>query len=252
MRLHLWVFVCVGLAGCAHGLNRGALEQSLAADRRELEVTDDEIARALALRPQLELPARIGVYFEPYEEDGGSGRAGREWALKDKDAILSAGKDFRAAGLASDVFLIANSAVPVGSSAQRLRNLRLAAARHGADALLVIRGAFQLDEYVNPLSILYPTLVGMLLPGNHCDALFLAEGTLWDVRNQYLYMSEEADGLVESMRPLPMVHPEARVAEARLKALELFRTRLLGRCKELQSRAALRAGVSYETRQSSP
>ncbi len=250
MRAHCFLFLVpllVSLVGCAQGLDRRSLERSLAESQPVLEVTDDEIGRALALRPQLELPARIGIHFEPYEPDDRSGKVDREWTLRDKDAILSAAKELRASGFASDVFMIADSAIPVSDPANRLRSLRLAAARHGADALLVIRGAVQVDEYVNALSIFYPTLVGMLLPGSHCDALFLVEGTLWDVRNQYLYMTEEADGQVETIRPLPMVHPEARVADARLKALEAFRERLLERWHDLQSRATLRQGFTYAT-----
>src|SRR5512145_2171842 len=65
---------------------------------------------------------------------------------------------------------------------------RSSAARRAADAVLVITGASAVDRYSNWASLLYVTLVGLwVVPGTHADGIFLAAGSVWDVRNEFLY-----------------------------------------------------------------
>jgi hypothetical protein len=70
----------------------------------------------------------------------------------------------------------------------------LAAAKHHADALLVIGGAGQIDRYINGLGWTYALLLPTLfVPGSEADTLFITNASLWDVRNEYLYLSAETE-----------------------------------------------------------
>jgi len=138
-------------------------------------------------------------------------------------------------GLAADVFFISGLTVEPGAAATELKRIRLAAARHGADAVLVIKAAGQVDDYVSPLSVFYLTIVGLwVVPGTHHDALFVVRGGLWDVRNEYLYLTAEAEGLGQRVGPV-WVRSRGAVDEARGIAMKGFQEELRKRMNTLAS-----------------
>jgi rhombotail lipoprotein len=179
-------------------------------------VNEKEIARVLSLRPQLAAPLRLTVYF----------RSGVPWTGADKDAVITKLNSFVEKQAISQVIPIADSIV----GSEDLKAVRLAAARYGADAVLVVNGAGQIDRYNNIGSVLYWTVVGIfVVPGTNADALFLASATLWDVRNETLYASAEADG-TDHATGTPFTVDDKRV----MSAARLNATRALG--QELESR----------------
>jgi len=208
--------IAVLLAGCAspRGFDRGALAGM--ARPETPAVTDDEIARVLATRPQLRTPFRLAVLFRPAPEirRWGEGFRPWRWSSDDREALLS-----RLAPLVGPAGL--QEVVPVVdgvASGDDLKSIRLAAARHGADAVLVVSGAGQVDRYNNGWSALYVTLVGaFFVPGTEADGLFLANATLWDVRNEYLYASAEAEGTEHARGPPFMVDDDRTLTAARAK-----------------------------------
>jgi hypothetical protein len=75
-----------------------------------------------------------------------------------------------------------------------MKSLRLAAANHHADALLVVSGAGQIDRYINNWGWTYALLLPTLfVPGSQADTLFVTNAALWDVRNDFLYLTAEAE-----------------------------------------------------------
>lgn len=222
------------LSGCATGFDRGALRERLASE--PLQVTEQDIKAALELKPQLRFPFKLGVYLQAESRGPSYGypsglRPGEwRWTEADKSEILSWRKPLTKEGIVSDMFLISD----VASAGTDLKNVRLAAAQHGADAVLIIRGASQVDRYVNPLSVLYLTIVGnWIVPGSNVDALMMVQGALWDVANGYLYATTDAEAETKKTGPSMLLDDRGPLAESRKKALEDFGVEFTRRLRSL-------------------
>jgi hypothetical protein len=117
-----------------------------------------------------------------------------------------------------------------------MKELRLSAAQHGADAVLVLKAAHQTDSYLNAAAWLNLTILGgYIIPASHRDALFLIEGGLVDVKNGFLYASVEAEGQASIMRPTFTVVDKDAVEPAKKAALEALCPELMRRLSTLRS-----------------
>jgi hypothetical protein len=196
----------VALFSCAspRGFDRGELQNIVSPDAL---VTEEEIQRVIDLKPQLPRPFKLGVYFaHPISRHWGSSW---NWLPSDKDAILDVGESLERSGLVSETIFIS----PATAQDEKLKSVRLAAARHGVDAVLVISGVSDLDRYNNPLGVTYALIVTPLfVPGTVVDGIFLSHGGLWDVRNGFLYVSVETDGEASTTGPAALVD-EAKVVK---------------------------------------
>lgn len=202
----------VVLAGCSSGFDRGRMQQSLA--DQQLQVTDTDIKTALAAKPQLKYPFKLGVELR----EGYCYRCNDTWREEDKQKILSWGEQLKQAGVVSDMFIIPNV-----FEKKDLKDIRLAAAQQGADAVLVIVSASDTDNYLNPASVLYLTIVGAwVIPGSDVDALVMLRGGVWDVGNSVLYASAESEGQAHAIGPAMLLENKNTVEQAKQKALDDF------------------------------
>jgi hypothetical protein len=224
----LTVLALLFLSGCSTGFDRGALKERLAGEA--LQVDDADIKAALELKPQLRFPIRLGVfliadsYNRPVDYDW-------RWSVEDKRLIDSWAEPLKSQGIVSDLFVI--SEVP--RSRTDLRSIRLAAARHGADAVLVIQGVSQVDAYVNPLCLLNVLILpGWVVPASHRDALLVTRGAMWDVGNQFLYLTVEAEGVAKTVRPTFRASSLEAIDRAKGTALRDFGPELLRRFGSLK------------------
>jgi rhombotail lipoprotein len=177
------------LLGCAtpSGFNRTELN-------KQLIITDEQIQQALDAKPQLHTPFKVAIYFRPNEQYWAW-----NWEQEDKYKLNNLGKELKNKNIVSD-YVILNQATIDGDS---IKSIRLAAAQHGADAVLIISGASQLDKYNNSLGITYFLIItGFFVPGSVIDGIFLSHAGVWDVRNGYLYLSTEAE--VKTSETAPM------------------------------------------------
>ena len=168
------------------GFNRGELKEQIGVLKPAFD--DKEIKEAYNKKANLPKPFKLGVYFKAPKE----GRPEQQWrwSEQDKSVLESIAKELLNQGLVSDVFPIVDSLV----TDTDLKSLRLAAAKHQADALLIISGAAQIDRYVNNWGWSYLLILPTLfVPASKADTLFLANATLWDVKNEYLYLTAEAE-----------------------------------------------------------
>jgi hypothetical protein len=179
------------------------------------------------MKPQLRLPARIAIAppVQAYSRWWGQNSLST-WS-PDEVAILESWQEpLRAAGVASEVLVLPSALVKdceLRDSPCRLEAQRAAAARAHADALLIVNLPTSTDDYVNPASALYLTIVGMwLVPASHRDALTVAEGVLLDNRNQYLYAFARGEGESKSLRPAMYADTAAVVSASRVEALKDF------------------------------
>lgn len=224
------------LSACAtsKGFDRGMLRDSLSQP-----VTNQDIQAVLDLRPQLPKPFKLAVYVQ-----GSEGYHHKPfWTEVEKSALLSYGDQLKQAGVVSDIALVSEGIVQTGprsgmpSYVAQVKDLRLAAARYGADALLVVNGASSVDRYNNPSAFLYWTIIGAyFVPGTHSDALVMLKGALWDVRNEYLYATEEAEGMTQKTGPALVLDDTSSINQAKQVAIKEFGNNLASRLIRLNGK----------------
>lgn len=236
MKKIIAVALLVLLYGCAAGFDRGAIQQRLAG--QSIEVTDSDIQAALEKKSQLRFPMKLAVhlksvsyhpwhYSSTYVEPAPDWR----WTVKDREKIESWAAGLKDSGIVSDIFVLSNVTV----TGTDLKAIRLAAAKHGADAVLTIEGVSQVDSYVNALSIFNILILpGWFLPASHRDALIVIRGAMWDVGNEYLYLTVESEGKGETMGPTFKVESEPAIEEAKKAAFSDFEAALITRLKSLK------------------
>ena len=233
--------LALAASGCMakKGFHRESLRTEL---NDKIEVTDAEIAKALTLKPQLPLPFTVGVYFKEPEAAYRYGAPAWHWTDEDKEKILRTAEKLKEGGQVSKVFVISPSVV----SGQDLKSIRLAAAQHGADALLVVSGAQDLDSYHNSWSWTYIAVVtALFVPANQVDALFLSRAALWDVRNQFLYMTAEAESTKSQTRPAASIDERKALSEAKQESLDKLSAEIARMAEEI-SRKKQEVPVSPE------
>jgi len=101
--------------------------------------------------------------------------------------------------------------------------------------VLVVKGAAQMDRYVNPLALLNLTIVGgFFVPGSHRDALFAARCALWDVGNAFLYLTAQSEGEAKRLGPAFLIEDEPALDAAKEDALRGINAELLRRLASLK------------------
>ncbi|MBC87657.1 MAG: hypothetical protein CL677_10825 [Bdellovibrionaceae bacterium] len=188
MKNIICILICGFVVGCASsGFNRGTLKGQLGV--KTPVVTDAEIEKVLALKPNLPKTFKLGVFFK--NSDSYYQFSNWRWSDEDKNIFLNLSKKSDYSEMITEVFQILPSTI---SGEGDLNSIRLAAARHGADAVLIVSGVGEVDRYTNNLGWSYFLIApALFVPGSEADALFMANATLWDVRNGYLYLTAEAE-----------------------------------------------------------
>jgi len=215
----------------SRGFDRGALSSALAPEE---VVTEKDIQRVLYLRAQLPRPFKLGIFFKQgtrIQSDRYVHHwAGWEWQPSDKQKVLDVGPSLKRDGLVSEIVFISSETI----GGQDLKSIRLAAARHGVDAVMVVTGVADVDRYNNALGPTYALIITPLfVPGTVVDALFVSHAGLWDVRNEFLYASAEADGSASQTRAAAMVREDAVVALARERSINELSAAMLQHIKNL-------------------
>ena len=219
---HLTLFVPVLLCGCATGFDRDALRERL--NDGSIQMPDTAIAEARAARPQLRFPCRMAVYLKSPE------RGDWRWTPDDRAALEKCAAALKQEGIVTEVFPLPEMLAGKGDA----KELRLAAAKCGADVLLVIHGAAQTDSYKNPAAVFNLTLVGgYVVPGSHRDSLFMMEGVLLDVDNGYVYTGVQAEGVGKIIRPTFVIEDKDAIALAKTRAIGEFGDEFLRRMRTL-------------------
>jgi rhombotail lipoprotein len=232
--MRILLLASLAALGCSTGFNRRAMEEKLWGDEKIF--TDDDVLRVERIRPQLQLPFRLAV-APPIR---GGWRAPEELE-GEREAILAWGEKLKASGVVSDFVLIPRFLI--GGS--RFKDARVAAARLGADAVLLLSEVSEVDAYVNPLAALNLTLVGMVVaPGHHRDALTIVEGVILDNRNEFVYFTASSEGKGHTVGPFASVNDRDAIRRSRVRAYEAFGDRLAQAAAGIKSPAP---GPRYDT-----
>lgn len=195
MKNALFLLTVVALtAGCSSkGFNRGAL--SSMAGVNEPEFNNVKIAEAFKKKANLPKPFKLAVYFRSSMSQSKYGMYSSpqwRWTEADKERVFAVLTELKKDNSISQIFPIIDSVVPD----ERFQSIRGAAAQHQADAVLILGGAASVDRYTNSWGYSYLLILpALFVPGSQVDSLFIANASLWDVRNEFLYLTAEAEGM---------------------------------------------------------
>jgi len=234
-KLKIFLFLSLGavLSECSStGFDRANMAKELR--QAGTPVTDAEIARVLALKPQLRRPFRLGVYLDSaYSRYSRYSSDQRNFELTEKKQLLA---NLKGNGdIVAEAFLISNGDITASGAVVTLKDIRLAAARYHGDAVLILQSTSNTDTYPNFLSILYFSIVGFwIAPGSHCDAIHMVHGAMYDVRNGYFYIDAESDATDRVIRPLALRECSVPLNQARKKAMASFSAEFHERLKTLK------------------
>ena len=234
MKILIAALVGVAAVGCQAGFNRESMTASLQAEQ-PLEFDDADVLRIEQARPQLQFPIRLAVVPPSMFNQHKAGMPGETEGQRKE--IQAWGEKLRQEGIVSDLIIIPEilAATTSPRSHGYIKDVRVAAARLQADAVLILRSTTDLDSYINPLSLLDLTIVGMFfVPGHHRDALTIVEGMVIDNRNQYVYLAASAEGKGSTVAPLTAVDAKDVVKESRCAALKSFGELLLQEGRRLK------------------
>lgn len=181
-------FVC----GCkSKGFNRGELNAQLGVATPQYD--DNAIKAAFAKKANLPKPFKLAVYYKTPVEIN---QTKAEWRWTDEDRALleqALGDLTKDRQIVSEVFPLMNSLV----ANEDIKSIRLAASRYQADAVLIIGGVGQIDRYTNNWGWSYALLLPVFfVPGSESQTLFMTNASLWDVRNEFLYLTAESEATV--------------------------------------------------------
>lgn len=217
MRNIFLVILLISLSACStsRGFDRGHLRDSI---NQNVQITEEDIKKAFATKPQLPAPFKLAVYADI------SWRS--DWNASDAAELEIMAKELKSKNIVTDVVFI-NSTMIEGRGNKAIR---LASARAGADAVIVIKGTGSIDRYNNVLGSTYFLIVTpFFVPGTIADGLYLLSASMWDVRNQYLYLSAEAEGQATQTRPAFYIEETQILTEAKTKAVRNLRQEIQNR-----------------------
>lgn len=208
----------VGCAAGSMGMDRGPLTP--VQPGQAIQVDDQRIAQALAQRPQLPDRILVGVYFRDPSDDSWT------WDFDDRRRVVEASDDIEGV----DLFPISQAFV----EGTDLMSLRLAAAHHGAHALVVVEGRVEQRTRDNAWMATYPLLLPILFaPAQELDTWFNTDAMMYDVRNGFLYLSAESEAHQAQQRAHIWIDGREGVEVARGRAIEHLREELVERLQHL-------------------
>ena len=234
------------LAGCtsSRGFNKGFLANQIAETRPA--ITDHDIEDAFSRKPQLTRPFRLGTWFKPPQArrfifENPEWR----WDETDRARFDEVSRGWISSGLVSEIVDV--SPLTVSTDKDSLKAIRLAAAQHGLDAILVVAGAADIDRYNNNWAAAYFAILPFFFaPGTVVDAVFLGRAALWDVRNEYLYLSAQSEAQAHQVRPAVFTDEREMVASAKIAALDKLASELSRQLADLGRRTPAPAATAAQ------
>ena len=221
----------ITLSACAgsQGFDRKEMHEVM---RQTAILTQQPVAPGVTERPLAAWPApfRLGLFFTHKEFPTRRAIRPVEWVSRDKDTLLHALAPLQDQQILRESIVIAESTAPNST----LTDIRKAAARYGADVIMIVTGVGTVDRYNNAYALLYPTILGAYLaPGTVSEALVMIDGSLWDVRSGELLHRQTAEGLEKTVGAAAFVEDRDVLMQATQAALNEFGTGLIDRLRRL-------------------
>lgn len=233
MRLFLIAVLLIGISACtqSRGFDRNQLRGQIQTPSTIMTPENQEVG---GLQTQLPKPFTLALYFSPSGMDPGN-QFGWNWHGEDTDQLVTLQEELASQGIVSQILPIPDSLV----TGDDLQAIRSAAARAGADAVLVVNGISDVDRYNNDLGLTYALLITpFFVSGTEVDSLFMVNATMWDVRNEYLYLSVETEGTAQEVGPPFDIYEKQLIHQAKANALRGLRSELTLRLRNMQGQVA--------------
>lgn len=230
--LRFILLVSLPLGGCAgsQGFDRSTMYDALHPGIGT--IAEQNVPAAEAGAPTASLPFRLALYFVQRDFPTPGNIRNAQWVSPDKDALMNGLALLRNEGIVADAFLLADPTIR-GRDVQRIRR---AAARYGADAVLIVEGVGAVDRYNNGYAAWYATVIGAYFaPGTVSEALFLISGGLWDARTERLYVTQTAEGRSKLVGSAVLLDDGAALAQAKKTALDEFGKRTADELRRLRA-----------------
>ncbi len=233
-----WLFpiLCITLSACStnQGFDRAGMRDTLH-QRLDLvgahEIKTPETKHAIENRFPFAGPFRLGVYFVRTEFPTRQSVQSGEWLSAEKDQLVQRLAQLRSDRILREVVVLAEPTVRTLTP----QELRQASGRYGIDVLLLLDGIGAVDRHNNAYALLYPTVLGAwLAPGTVIDALFMIDGTLWDLRTDTILNRQSAEGLAQRIGAVVLVEDADVLKEAKGRAIDAFGETLVDRLRSLQ------------------
>lgn len=176
--------------GCA---TRGFVKEDFRQRAEQQNPTFDnkQITTAFSKKSNLPKAFKLGVYFKPVPRD--LPQETWRWTEQDRSELQELEALMRERGMAGEFVPILEDTV----NGSDLNSIRLAAAQHQVDAVLVIGGTGMVERRINAWGWTYLLLAPVFfVPGSTAEGHFFSHATLWDVRNGYLYGGAESEGSI--------------------------------------------------------
>jgi len=184
---------------------------------KKVQYSDSTLEDIAKIKPQINPPIKIAV-SQP-TGNGNRFRSSNDWSAEEIQEIEAWFPQLQSAGLASELVVIPRS-LQQGCCLKNF-DIRTAAAKLQADAVIIVDDSVITDSYVNPLSFLNFTIIGMwVVPGHHRDSYEALEASLVDTKNGYIYGVARGDGEEKKIRPYMYADYDVGQSEARLQALK--------------------------------
>jgi hypothetical protein len=175
---------------------------------------EGDIDKAFSKKVNLPKPFSVAVYFKSTHA-----RDGWRWTMEDKRRVIKNIRDNVSEEYISKIFLMNDSVTlaprDISSDTEiprqdELRSLRLAAAQYQADALLVVDGIGAVARKTNEWTASYFLIAPMFfVNGSKANSYFAINASLWDVRNEVLYASLNAEGEMNQNYPFALAEDDS-------------------------------------------
>lgn len=234
MIVPLTVLLGLLLNSCAgsQGFDRLAMRAVLHHEAAGLNEPD--LTRMPTGQPALAMPFRLALFFVRKDFPAHRTMRKTEWLSADKQALMNTLAPLRDERIVSEIFLLEDAMIRGGDA----RRIRQAGQRYGADVVLVVDGVGAVDRYNNGSSWLYATLAGAYLAsGTESDALFMIDGSVWDVRAERLYATQSSEGTSRLIGPAMSVEDNEVLRQAKQAALDEFGKRIADQLRLLKGAA---------------
>lgn len=202
------------ISGCSQGFDRNLLHQQMKGAANDVLEVDPYLDSQE--KPPLPFPVKLAIYFDS-RSNNGEWRWDWDWQPEHATPLLSLEESLKNLEIVSEVFYLPESVV----NGWQLEDIKQAASRYGANAILVVNGSALVDLYLNGWATLYPTFVGLwFAPGSSVDALFVIEASVWSTDNPHRYLSLEEESVARLSKPLVFARSRHAIAAAQQQGIQ--------------------------------
>jgi len=196
------------------------------------EAANQAVAEILKIRPTYQISKEKAIKLAIVEV----GAAGVETIRKEeKDEWRKALEE---TGLVKVVFITSN----ITTADPNFYDLRTAAARLDADAMLVYAAVDSRERGSNLSAFLYIAIVPIFFaPGSQAACLTFAKGACYDVKNEYLEFTVEGEAEKSCIRPYYFLDVKSLELKTRKAAIDILRDETVGALKAREAHYAEQA-----------